>query len=319
MIRHFALLALGLILFGSFIALGGLEPLLAREAIDWALLVTCAAATLPITAASTLRWRLIVTAMSKDPRNSFHAYYRCFISTLALSLFLPKEVVDVGGRTYWLNRTCGLAVAEASFSVVLDRLFDILLVPTLLVAILPYWLGWVPAKETFWLMVLAAAALAVALPATVSLFSAAFSRSYSAAVSIAERFTWLRKWIPGPPPDACLPASTLLCAYLITVVKYVATIGQMALLASALTLPISPDLVFLAAPLGQFAFLLAFTPGGLGIFEAGWFGALNLGGVATEPASAFVVGNRIVMVASVAALALLVRLGAAFARRRDPL
>ena len=68
---------------------------------------------------------------------------------------------------------------------------------------------------------------------------------------------------------------------------------RLILFAKALNLSIASLLIFLATPVGQFAYLFSFTPGGLGIFEAGWFGILTYGGgVNPQSVSMFVVGQR---------------------------
>ena len=70
-------------------------------------------------------------------------------------------------------------------------------------------------------------------------------------------------------------------------------------------MPISPLLIILGTPLGQLSYLFAFTPGGLGIFEAGWLAILKIGGITTEQALIFVVGQRILTVIFIGILALI--------------
>lgn len=95
----------------------------------------------------------------------------------------------------------------------------------------------------------------------------------------------------------------MLRAYLFSVTKFGCTAGRMVFFAVALSVPISPMLIVLCTPVGQLTYLFAFTPGGLGIFEAGWIGILSLGGVGTGHAMTFVVGQRILTIILIGILA----------------
>lgn len=66
---------------------------------------------------------------------------------------------------------------------------------------------------------------------------------------------------------------------------------------------ISPTVILLGTPAGQLTYLFAFTSGGLGIFEAGWFAILRLGGVTMEHVIIFVVGQRILTIILIGILA----------------
>jgi uncharacterized membrane protein YbhN (UPF0104 family) len=96
--------------------------------------------------------------------------------------------------------------------------------------------------------------------------------------------------------------------------KFVFTAGRLILFAITLNIPISPSLILLGTPIGQLTYLFAFTPGGLGIFEAGWIGILKLANVKTDYAMAFVVGQRVLTVITIGILALLSQ--AVFVARR---
>jgi uncharacterized membrane protein YbhN (UPF0104 family) len=54
-----------------------------------------------------------------------------------------------------------------------------------------------------------------------------------------------------------------------------------------------PWTVFFAGfPITQLSLILAVTPGGLGLFDAGWYGVLLLGGVPNQEALTFVIAQR---------------------------
>ena len=87
--------------------------------------------------------------------------------------------------------------------------------------------------------------------------------------------------------------------------KFSLTAARFVFIAQALGLPISPHLLVFGTPLGQMAYVFSITPGGLGIFEAGWFAVLTYGGILPADASVFVIGQRVYIVIFVFLLAAL--------------
>lgn len=78
----------------------------------------------------------------------------------------------------------------------------------------------------------------------------------------------------------------------LTILRYVVSVALMYFIAEALGLGISFYTYLLAGTLMQLALLWGFTPGGLGVFDAGAVYALALGGVANDEVAVFLVGQR---------------------------
>lgn len=115
----------------------------------------------------------------------------------------------------------------------------------------------------------------------------------NSAFGLIHRLPQLRKRPSNVLNLTFFDRGVVLRAYLFSLTKFGCTAGRLVLFAFALSVPISPALIILGTPIGQLSYLFAFTPGGLGIFEAGWFAILKIGGVTTAHALVFVVGQRI--------------------------
>ena len=102
-----------------------------------------------------------------------------------------------------------------------------------------------------------------------------------------------------------LPQRALSRAYLFAISKFLFTVIRFVFLAMALDMQVSPLIFLLGAPMGQLSFLLAFTPGGLGIFEAGWYAVLAQAGVPDNHISPFLIEQRVFTTLFVGILALL--------------
>ncbi len=87
--------------------------------------------------------------------------------------------------------------------------------------------------------------------------------------------------------------------------------------AQAFNLPISVFEMLAVAPIIQLTVLVSFTPGGLGINEAGWIGVLTATGMAADEAAGFAVAYRIVQVATFGAGAVVTTAWSAWSARAD--
>jgi uncharacterized protein (TIRG00374 family) len=241
-----------------------------------------------------LRWGTIANKLAGRRVARWSEYFYYFTVGRALGFVIPKDLSDVGGRTVSLNQLHGMRLAPAASSVVLDRLSDVLGTGVFLVASIPYWAGWV--DERAGLVCMAGVVSLVGLffllgRGTVKL--AALSRM---ANMVLTRLQYRRRAAGRALfslPEKDVPVAELRPIFLLSAAKFISTAARMALFASALGLSISPALIFLGTPLGQLSYLVAFTPGGLGIFELGWFGILKWGGVASADSVLFVFGQRV--------------------------
>ena len=90
-----------------------------------------------------------------------------------------------------------------------------------------------------------------------------------------------------------LPHQTLSHAFLLSVVKFLATSLRSACFAQALGMSASPLVFVMGTPITQLSFPIALTPGGLGIFEAAWYGVLLQSGISQASIAPFLVEQRV--------------------------
>ena len=98
------------------------------------------------------------------------------------------------------------------------------------------------------------------------------------------------------PSDFVIPEigrNDIVKIYSVSLLKVVANISRFVLFAFVFNLAIEPHTIILGTPLAQFVYIFAFTPSGLGIFEAGWMGVLTIAHIGREEALVFVIGQRI--------------------------
>lgn len=295
-VKHVFPLGIGLALFGLFVYLNGLEGFSQLVHLQLIPLGGALLATLGITGSIAGRWGTLANAVCGSRVAPWLDYYHYFIINRALGFVLPKDVTDLVGRSMWLKRSHGLSLSQSGASVVLDRLFDAMSMAMFLLATLPYWLGWVNALVGIGLMLGFATVIGGLLFVAHGPVLTGVAWMMNTGLKLIHRLPWFRKRSLNMLNLTFLRREVVLMAYLFSLTKFAFTAGRLVLFALALSVPITPSIILLGTPLGQLTYLFAFTPGALGIFEAGWFAILSIGGVTADHAMTFVVGQRIMTI-----------------------
>ena len=302
-IRRIATFSVGLLLFFLLIYLSGIEDLRQLSQIKPLPLIGFFFSTLGIITCVALRWGILNNALGNEHTVKWHDYFHYFIVSRVLGFILPKDVADVGSRAFWLTQFHDVTLRQASASIVLDRLFDLLTSGTLLMAVLPFWLGWLDASVGYYLMVVAAIVVIVSLCFGHRALANIAAKIVRQLLVFAGRMPWIGKRIPKSLEVHRVERRALLFAYGFSVIKFIFTAIRLTLLGLALHPPIMPQTIILGTPLAQISYVFAFTPGGLGIFEAGWFAILKLGDAPEASISIFLIGQRVLTAFSVILLA----------------
>lgn len=298
---HGLRLVVGLALLAAVLKIGGVEELDKLGAVAPVPIALAMLATIVVNVAAALRWGRFADSLGgrRVARAFDYVYYT--VVARVFGYLLPRDLAEVGSRTLALRRH-DLPLSRGIASALLDRVFDVILLGAALVAALPFWFGWLDQTAALWLLALVPLAFGV-------LFGAFWRPLLAAPISamnFAMRMSYAirRRSDQQPPPLATdeLSRRDVVMAYGLGWVKFAATALRMTAFAWALDLPIDPALLLLATPIGQVGYALAFTPGGLGIFDGGWLAILVAGGVPSGDAAALVVGMRVLTLVMLVAL-----------------
>jgi uncharacterized membrane protein YbhN (UPF0104 family) len=136
-------------------------------------------------------------------------------------------------------------------------------------------------------------------------------------VARAASITWLHRALQGRAGQQLLALKesrfpvrrVALQAYGITVLRYLLMAARFVAIAQAVGVAVPPLLVFVGIPVAQLGLLLAVTPGGLGMLEAGWLGVLLLAGLPRQDIATLLIGQRAAIFVFIFVLGLLSYLG----------
>lgn len=248
------------------------------------------------------RWKRMAEAMGGTVL-SHVAYFHSLALTKVLGQVSSTLVMDIVGRGVALRaagsqRGLGHAVTQA----VLERIFDLVL-PILLLgwAVAVWWGGWEGSAAFGSFVAVCLVFVALAGVALAPLTRLAL-RLYATVGRVRAR------WRGGTEVPAIEAPSVdrraALDVALLSLARYVSVLCQFWAVAAAVGADIALVDMAGATPIGQLSGMLGLTPGGLGIQEAGWAGALTWVRVDAGTIALFVLSQRVVITAYFGVLAL---------------
>jgi uncharacterized membrane protein YbhN (UPF0104 family) len=283
-----ALQLLSLMLFGIILWLGGLEAwqqILAGDLEDIlpSFLLTGLAGMLAAT-----RLRLIATSVAGRELSSWRRFYYLSMTARALGLVVPRSLSTLAGKSVAL-RAMGVSLRRSVWIVLMDNIFDLSLLGVLMAPALFFLEGWTSLSGF----------IALALGMTLALAGGLWwATATGRLLSLVRRLGHIPRLASalhlGPESTAdLLPThATGLQALGLSVLINGALAIRFYYIARAVGLA-HPWFLFVAGlPVAQLSLLLAVTPGGLGLYDAGWYGVLLLGGIPQQEALTFVIAQR---------------------------
>ena len=299
-------LAIGLALFAYLFHKGGASSIAATADLRVPPLVGAFVCTAGIAAIVGLRWATLLEALAGRRTSDWRSCSQYFLWTRVLGMVIPKDLSDLGGRTTALMAGGQVSLRHAAASVLLDRGFDLAIVILFLGPSLLFLSGTASAGVSVTLMTLSATAFYTVLRLAHRSILRLAVRLYNGLARIVARLPLLRRWSPETVGGLELPVEAIGRAFAFSLIKFLLACLRLMSFSWALDAPVSPTVFLLGAPVGQLSLLLAFTPGGLGIYELGWYGVLTSMAVPDVHVSAFLVVQRVLTTLFVVVLALLV-------------
>ncbi len=296
------------LLVALFLTLGDTSQLSRLSQVSWPWPVGVLLASAGLVWSAAYRWRMIAIRLVGGGSVSFTRFVHYFLLGRLLGFLLPAEATDVGIRTLALRRSGRLSLAGAAYSVLLDRLFDFVVLIWLVIPALLCLGGWI-GRETA--LIIGPAGLVLTPLAVGKRHRAAVSgvaRLYAGIVRSLGSLPWLGRMEIPEFQDVSLEdglgGRDVAVVYGLSVLKMLMVVARFYFVSLTLKVPVSPSTAFICVPLAQVAALVAFTPGGLGILEAGWYGILVWAGMAPEETVLLVVGWRLYTLVSLLLLVL---------------
>ena len=319
--RRWVWLAVGVAIFLGLIWYSGTSDLSHVLEADPIWLVGAFICTVFITAFWARRWGLLASKLSGLSKVSGWWYYQCLMLSRTVSLFVPESVGGLGTGTLSLRFSRGVPVTIGLYSLILDRLFDLLTALMLGLPAILFVVGIWPAIPSYALYVLILGLFWVILEARHRTIAIWLLRSYSWLIAfgsgipvIGPRFQPLE--IREGELESLLTAQDARKLYFNNLGKLLFVALRWYSLALAFHLPVSFTWMFFGSSIVQVSRIFSITPGSLGVLEAGWYAVLSLGRCDGPLIIAFLIGQRVLISTFVLILAATTQLITVFWRSR---
>ncbi|MBN1135871.1 MAG: flippase-like domain-containing protein [Anaerolineae bacterium] len=291
----------GVAVFAFILYQGGVEVWRQIFQADLLYLLGALAATLAWNLVAAYRWYLIAAAVTEgQPGCTFSHYYTYHMIGMLTGQILPIGVGMLGGRPVALSLSGKVSLRRAALSVVLDKLFDVVLAVLLAVPAALYLVDWIDLPAT------AALIGCVVLLGLILIgwqYESTMRWLAQLAARLARPLTRLpiigRRLISRLPQQLDrLSAETFVTnrravqLFLLTLVLYSLLSLRLALIALAVHLAVPWYLLALGVGITQLTLIFSFTPGSLGVLEGGWWAIFRLGGQTLDVYNLFVIARR---------------------------
>ena len=290
----------GILIFVLILYLGGVEAWRQIIQSDWRYLLAGLVATLVWNLIAAYRWFLIADAVTEGNHGPSYRYYFTYhMIGMATGQLVPISVGMLGGRPVALSLSGTVPLRRAVLSVVLDKFFDVILALLLLVPAACYLVDWISLPLALGLM--AAIVIVGAI-----LIGWQYERLMHWLARVALRLSRLLVIVPVigrrlmnrlPQQLERLANETFVTngravqLFGLTLVLYTLLSVRLMLVALALRLNVPWYLLAMGVAVTQFTLIFSFTPGSLGVLEAGWAAVFGLGGQMAAY-TVFVIGRR---------------------------
>jgi uncharacterized protein (TIRG00374 family) len=290
----------GLLIFGLILYLGGVEAWQQILDGDWRYVLAALAVTLAWNVVATYRWSLLANQLFGYEVCTFRYYFTYQMIGMIIGQVVPISVGMLGGRPVALSLSQQVSLKRSALSVVLDKLFDLILALLLSVPVALYLIGWIERPLTFGIMggVVLAAVLLIAWQyervfQIMGRVGARLARPLARVPVIGRRLSQrLPQQLDRLSGDALVHNSTAVQAFLLTLVMYALLSARLFFISQALQLDIPWYLLTMGVAITQLAVVFAITPGSLGFLEGGWAAVLGLAGLTLDQFTTFVIGRR---------------------------
>jgi uncharacterized protein (TIRG00374 family) len=267
----------------------------------------CAASTAGIAIISALKWRVALNSMGESGAAHFGSLLYYFMFGRVVGLVLPMDVSDLGVRTMSLKFDHSVSIGRASYSVYMDRTFDLVVAGLFLTPSILSIIGVIEPVTGLVLLVglflFGWASFAFWGSQTMIVIVWIFHQLFKAVC----RLPWLRERVD---PDAERKlfserdfGQVAPSLYLLSIGKFFFTAMRFIAIAMAMGISLSTVKILLFVPGAQFAALFALTPGGLGIADWSWSALLLKIGADERIIVPYLISLRVVISLSIIVLA----------------
>lgn len=290
----------GVLAFALILYFGGVETWQQIVTGDWGYLLAALAVALLWNLVAAYRWQLIAERVAGRAICPFRYFFTYHMLGMFTGQIVPITVGMLGGRPVALSLSQEVSLKRSALSVLLDKLFDLILALLLVGPVALYLVGWIERLLAFALMggvvLLGALLIAWQYERGVRLAGQLGSRLAQPLTRLPVIGQRLIRRLPQQldrlTTETFLDNRSALHAFLLTLVMYSLLSVRLFFITEAVHLGIPWYLLMMGIAVTQLALVFSVTPGSLGFLEAGWAAVMALAGLTNEQFYTYVIARR---------------------------
>lgn len=302
--KSFIGFVLAAIFLAAVVGISGPSSLAGVANVPPSIILVVLGLTLLLLLVSAWKWKLVLQEVDPNSTYPLFALFKVVLFGLLLGLVVSMEVGSATSRIAYLNRGGRTPIKTATFSVFLDRWFDVLALATLAGPSVLFLVGLIDPFVCLVLMLVPVGLLLtmafISPRSTVFMFVWAFTSSSQFWSRLFRKRNTEASNVPALDFDTNRARLVQIIGLSYTRVVILGFRSWVVMMAVGIEL--SSIKTLLLVPAVQLTLMVPLTPGGLGLYEAGWYGVLLLHGATTGDSLAFVVLQRVLSTVSLLAL-----------------
>lgn len=276
-------------------------------ALDPLMVGVCFVCTGGIAVSSALKWRLSLGSLGESGATHFGSLFYYFMFGRAVGLVLPMDVSDFGVRTMSLKFNHSVSIGRASYSVYLDRTFDVVIAAFFMIPSVLFIVDVISAKTGIMLFGIAFVGGLVCFTylreQSMEVVAIIFHVLFKAICKIP----WIAKRVEFETESRLLRGEDVReiapSLYALSGLKFLCTALRFISISIAMGMTLGAKEILVFVPAAQFAAMFALTPGGLGIADWSWSGLLYKIGADKHMIVPYLVSLRLIISFSILVLA----------------
>ncbi len=291
----------GVLILAVILYLGGPKPWQQMVQGDWRYVLAAFAVTLVWNLLATYRWLLIVRHLTGGAAiGPFRYFYTYHMIGMLTGQVMPISVGMLGARPVALNLATRLSLKRSALSVLLDKLFDLILALVIVGPVALYLVGWIRLSLAYeligGLILLTIVLMAWKYESVLhwaGRVGGRLAKPFRRMPVIGERIVRrLQPQFERLSQEAFLTNTVAVWAFVVTLVMYALLSARLVYMAEAVRLGIPWHILAMSVAVTQLTLIFSITPGSLGFLEGGWAAVFTLAGLTLEQFTTFVIARR---------------------------
>lgn len=302
MIKNLCMISVAIAVTGAILYYGGRQSIDLLIHPDWHFVLPVGLALFVTYGAAGIRWGIIVNSIHRHRVSSYVNYVSYHIMAIFSSSFLSFLGAALLAKPAILRIKTGTTIQSGVYSVILERVVDMMLVGFGIIPGICFFLGFLNKSASLFLFF---AVVGLAVFVSILLYKPIIKALIGTHNFLLAFYFFLLKALFGKDSSkrdfnkkekletVPIGRSLVIAIVALSTLRYFSILGMLYFVVEMYQLQISFFQILIGVPLVQMSTFIAVVPGGFGIMEASWLGVLTFFRTPASDITVFIVAQRL--------------------------